>query len=110
MFTSPKWHPIALGLSVVNLIGGGFAVAMEEPFHAVIHFSLAVALGLWARRLRGGGADAGGTTALAEGLDELEGEVSRMRQELSEVQERLDFTERVLAQGRDAGRVPKAGS
>jgi hypothetical protein len=105
-FQSPKWHPIALALSALNLIGAGFAVAMEEPFHAVIHVSLAVGFGLWARRLRpqGGAAD---TAEVVERLEALEGEVGRLRQELSEAQERLDFTERVLAQGRDPARVSK---
>ena len=108
-FQSPKWHPIAIALSALNLIGAGFAVAMEEPFHAVIHVSLAVGFGLWARRLRpqGGAAD---TAEVVERLEALEDGVSRLRQELSEAQERLDFTERVLAQGREAGRVPRAES
>jgi hypothetical protein len=35
-------------------------------------------------------------------LDDLDG----VRQELGEVQERLDFTERLLAQQREAGRLP----
>lgn len=37
-------------------------------------------------------------------LDDLEA----VRQELGEVQERLDFTERLLAQHREAGRLPPA--
>jgi predicted nucleic acid-binding Zn-ribbon protein len=40
-----------------------------------------------------------------EALEAVETEVSKMRQELSETQERLDFTERVLAQGPEARRV-----
>lgn len=42
-------------------------------------------------------------------LEALEGEVGRLRQELSETQERLDFAERVLAQGREAGRLGPHG-
>ena len=34
-------------------------------------------------------------------LDALEHEVQTLRQELSETQERLDFTERLLARGRE---------
>jgi len=37
-------------------------------------------------------------------LEDLEA----VRQELGEVQERLDFTERLLAQHREAGRLPVA--
>jgi predicted nucleic acid-binding Zn-ribbon protein len=38
-------------------------------------------------------------------LEALEDDVSKLRQELNETQERLDFAERLLAQGREAGRV-----
>ncbi|MEO8635618.1 MAG: hypothetical protein ABI587_10125 [Gemmatimonadales bacterium] len=38
--------------------------------------------------------------------DSLGQEVAQLRQELSEVQERLDFTERMLAQSREAPRLP----
>lgn len=43
--------------------------------------------------------------ALAE-LDAVRGEMDQMRHELAEVQERLDFTERLLAQRRDHERLP----
>jgi ribonuclease D len=42
--------------------------------------------------------------ALAE-LDQVRGEMEQMRHELAEVQERLDFTERLLAQRRDQERL-----
>jgi hypothetical protein len=37
-------------------------------------------------------------------------ELDHVRQELSDVQERLDFTERFLAQQRDVGRLPGSDS
>jgi hypothetical protein len=40
-----------------------------------------------------------------EALDAIETEVSGLRRELSETQERLDFTERMLAQGSEARRM-----
>lgn len=43
--------------------------------------------------------------ALAE-LDAVRGEMDQLRHELAEVQERLDFTERLLAQHRDQDRLP----
>lgn len=102
MTFNPKiWRPIAIVLSVVNLVAVGFAAGEAEPWHAGVHAALALVLGLWAQRMRpsAGGGDRD------ERLDLLEGEVSELRRELSEAQERLDFTERVLAQGAEARRV-----
>jgi hypothetical protein len=42
-------------------------------------------------------------------LEALEGEMSNLRQELSEAQERLDFAERVLAQRPEMRRVGPEG-
>ena len=42
---------------------------------------------------------------MLEALEGLEVEVGQLRQELTEAQERLDFTERLLAQGPEARRV-----
>jgi hypothetical protein len=39
---------------------------------------------------------------------ELRGDVADLRHQLTEVQERLDFAERLLAQQREAERVPPA--
>ena len=43
--------------------------------------------------------------ALAD-MDGLRGEMDQMRHELAEVQERLDFTERLLAQRREQEKLP----
>jgi predicted nucleic acid-binding Zn-ribbon protein len=40
-----------------------------------------------------------------EALEAIEAEVSRLRDDLSETQERLDFTERLVVQGQEARRV-----
>ena len=40
------------------------------------------------------------------GLEELASQVSELRQELTDVQERLDFAERVLTQIKDAPALP----
>jgi hypothetical protein len=60
-----------------------------------------MAFGYWAQRLRRspGGPDR------EERLDMLEDDMSEMRRELTEAQERLDFAERLLAQGREPRRV-----
>jgi len=110
-FKPAIWFPIAVGLSVVNLVGVGFAAGQVEPWHAAIHAGLALAFGLWAQRLRSrlGGSERQARPEALEaqvsGLEALEVEVSRLRQEVSDMQERLDFAERLLAQRPDPRRV-----
>ena len=100
-FKPAVWYPIAVVLSAVNLGAVWFAARPGEPTHATIHAALALAFGLWAQRLR----PAPRGSQLHPGLEPLELEVDQLRQELSETQERLDFAERVLTQGRDPRRV-----
>jgi hypothetical protein len=94
-FKPALWYPIAVGLSVVNVLAVWFAAepAGLAQWHAMGHAALAVGFGWWAHRLRqraqGG--------ELQAGLEALEIEVSALRQELGETQERLDFAERMLA-------------
>lgn len=111
MALNPKvWYPIAVAAAVVNLVAVPFFMGTHSAMHAV----LAVGFGLWAQRLRQRQAQSdplqveGGTTGqLQAGFDALETEVSRLRQELAETQERVDFVERVLAQSQEAGRLRK---
>ena len=103
-FKRSMWYPIAGVVSVVNLVAVGFAVGEAEPWHAGIHAALALVFGLWAQRLRPGHGAGGGSEVEAR-LEALEGEWSKLRQELNEAQERLDFAERLLAQGAEARRV-----
>lgn len=88
------WYPIALVLTVINVAGVGYAVRPLEPLHAAIHAALALAFGLWARRLRTGPRGREDDTR----LEAFDAELANLRQELSETQERLDFAERLLAQ------------
>jgi len=110
-FKPAIWYPIAVVLSAINLVGVGFAVGPGQPWHAATHAALALAFGLWAQRLRQGPgrsdvqARLEGLEAEVSSLEALEAEVSKLRQELSEAQERLDFFERLLAQGAEARRV-----
>ena len=96
-----RWQPIAVGLSVLNVAGAGYAVALVEPAHAGIHVVLAVAFAFWARRLR----SRPGGSELEDRIDAFEIDMSRLRQELSETHERLDFAERLLAQRPETRRV-----
>src|SRR5712691_6158305 len=100
-FKPAIWYPIAVVLGVMNLVAAGFAIGQAQPLHATVHVALGLAFGLWAQRLREGP----GGGELQARLEALEFEVSTLRQELSETQERLDFAERLLAQGPETGRV-----
>jgi hypothetical protein len=100
-FKSRMWYPIAVVVSAINVAGFGFAVRSAEPWHATIHAGLALAFGFWASRSRRG-SDASTHEARLEGL---EAEVSRLREQLSEAHERLDFAERLLVRGPESRRV-----
>jgi hypothetical protein len=108
-FKPAIWAPIAVVLSAINLVAVGFAAGEPEPWHAGAHAALALAFGLWAQRLRlrqgPRGSELQAPLEVLDALDALDAEVSKMRQELSETQERLDFTERVLAKGPESRRV-----
>jgi hypothetical protein len=110
-FKPAIWYPIAVVLSALNLVGVGFAVGPGEPWHAGVHAALALAFGLWAQRLRlgRGGSDLRaqleGLEAEVSRLDALEADMNKLRQQVSEAHERLDFAERLLARGPDARRV-----
>jgi hypothetical protein len=98
-FKPAVWYPIAIALSVFNLIAVGFTAGPDQPWHPAGHAALALAFGLWAQHLRRSSRP---SAELPTRLDALEGELARLRQELSETQERLDFAERLLTQGREA--------
>jgi hypothetical protein len=103
-FKSRIWYPIAGVLSVINLVAVGFAAGEAEPWHAGVHAALALAFGLGAERLRQR-RRVSEFPAPFEALEALEAEVGMLRQDVSEIQERLDFTERVLAQRPEADRL-----
>lgn len=100
-FKAATWYPIAVVLSVANVVGAWFAAQGGEPLHAAVHTGLAVAFGVWAGRLRQGS----GERDLAAGLEAVEAEMSMLREEVRELQERVDFAERMLAQVPEARRV-----
>jgi hypothetical protein len=106
MSLNPRiWQPVAVVLSLVNLVAVWFAAPPAEPWHASIHAVLGVGFALWAQRLgtRRRAASIGGEILPAEVLDEL----SMLRSEVAELSERLDFTERLLAQPRRAEDQPR---
>jgi len=110
MTFNPKiWQPISIVLSAANLVSVGFAAGAAEPYHAAVHAALALGFGLWAQRLRGRLQPRDEPGELQAGLEELQFEVGNLRADLNEMQERLDFTERVLAQPREARGVGEEG-
>jgi hypothetical protein len=107
-FRSPLWLPVAMVLSAVNLVAVGVAAGTAEPWHAAGHAALALGFGLWAERRRQSGRLGDGQTEVLEALDAIEADVSKLREDLTETQERLDFTERLLAREAEIRRVDPA--
>lgn len=106
MALNPRiWYPIAALGCFVNVVGVAFAVSPAEPWHATLHAALAVAFGVWAQhlkaRLRAGVLNRGNETEIAA----LQDEVGDLRRELSDLQERMDFAERLLSQARERERL-----
>jgi hypothetical protein len=110
------WSGVLVLFSAVNLVAVWFAARPGEATHATTHAVLALACGLWAQRLRLRAAARPSPAALdpPEEFEALDAEVGDMRQELSAMQERLDFAERMLTQRADPQRVdpppPRPGS
>lgn len=111
MTLNPRvWAPIAQFLTVVNVGAVYFAAQAAEPGHATLHAALAVLCTLavdWLRT-RARGSDALPDGRMAE-LESGSGEMDQVRHELAEVQERLDFAERMLAQRGEQERRPGNG-
>ena len=97
-FKPSLWFPIAVILAAGNLIA--VPIYAGEPWHSFAHGAVGVLFALWAQRLKQRrdaepkAVEAGG----GERVDVLEDEMTKLRQELSDAQERLDFTERMLTQ------------
>ena len=106
-FKPAIWYPIAVVLSALNLVGVGLAAGEPQPWHVGAHAVLALVFGLWAQRLRQrrGATELAAPVEVLEALEAIEAEVGQLRQELGETQERLDFTERMLAQRSEARRM-----
>lgn len=101
-FKHRAWIPIAWLLSFGNLVSVWFAARPAEPWHATIHALLAVLFAVGAQRL----AARRGTAVTPDNkeIDESRRAFDAMQSRLGELEERLDFTERLLAKHRDAER------
>jgi hypothetical protein len=103
-FRPAIWYPISIVLAGLNLVGVGFAAGEAQGWHAGGHAALALAFGLWSQRMRQAPVQ-GEFPVQQEALEAIEAEVSRLRDDLSETQERLDFTERLVVQTQEARRL-----
>lgn len=106
MIRSSLWRGLAIGLSVANVAFAVVAFGSGEGWHAAIHISLAVAFGLAAQRLKErAGSELGRLQQQLEdhaaALDEAKQTLANQATQLNELQERVDFAERMLAQARD---------
>lgn len=108
MSLNPRiWQPVAVVLSLANLVGVWLAARPAEPWHASLHAALAVGFALWAQRLgtrRRRAASVSDENLSAEILEEL----SVLRSDVAELSERLDFAERLMAQPRPAADQPRS--
>jgi len=75
----------------------------------IIVMQLVRTLGRYWERKAAGGARPEELTALQSELETLRSSVDGMRQRLGEVEERVDFAERLLARERPAERLPPGG-
>lgn len=100
MTTSSRWYAILVGFAALNVAGFGYAVGVAEGWHAAAHAVLAVGSWMWARRLRGGARE-GELEGVRAALEDAESTLALQSSQIAELQERMDFAERVLAQARE---------
>jgi hypothetical protein len=100
-FKHRAWIPIAWFATFASVLSVFFAAREAEPWHALIHGATGVLFALGAQRLanrpRAGGSPDSATGESRDALD-------AMQHRLGEMEERLDFTERLLAKHREADR------
>jgi membrane protein implicated in regulation of membrane protease activity len=107
-FKHRAWIPVAWLAAALNVAAVWFAARPAEPFHATGHALLAVLLALGARHLTDRRRSATPSADLQQALDEgerLQQTIDAMHPRIQELEERLDFTERLLAQQRDVERI-----
>lgn len=106
-FKHPAWIPVTWVLALANLGAVWFAAQPGEPWHATGHALLAAGLALGARHLQIRDRAAGLADGWQPMLDHEDPEptVTGMQTRVAELEERLDFAERLLASQRDPDRV-----
>jgi len=111
--TIMMWRRLAIVATVFNIAGAGFAIAAGEGWHAGIHVTLALAFAFAAQRLTAGDrrSESAGIQqqldAQADALEEAQATLARQAAQLAELNERVDFAERLLTQARDRQALDK---
>ena len=108
-FKHRAWIPVAWLVSFGNLISVWFA-GPAEPWHATVHALLAVLFGLGAQRLAVRPDSARGQLKSEERqmLEDLQtrlDELNDLKQRIYELEDRVDFAERLLAKQREGQRL-----
>ena len=100
-----SWFRILAALSILNLAGMGYALGRGgDAQHVMVHVVLAAGFGLWAWRLKRRPSSLGVQDQLEQqvaALEDAQATLADQSAQLAELQERLDFTERILAQSRE---------
>src|SRR5438309_10427880 len=111
-FRHRAWIPIAWVLSLINVGGVWFAAREGEPWHVTAHALLAILFALGAQRLRARQrpeltSRVVDTAEQGQTLDDVQarlGDLDQLKQRMSELEERVDFAERLLVKQREAQR------
>lgn len=104
-FKHRAWVPTAWGLAVVNVAAVWFAAVPGEPMHATVHAALGVAFALGARHLSTRRPAAAGAGQLEDALEQNEAlaqSAEEMQARVLELEERVDFAERLMIKQREA--------
>src|SRR5689334_11082129 len=104
--TTVMWRRLAVVAAVFNVAGAGFAIAAGEGWHAGVHVTLALAFAFAAQRLTAGDSRSE-SPGMQQQLDEVQAELTRQAAQLAELNERVDFAERVLTKARDRQTLDK---
>jgi hypothetical protein len=97
-FKHRAWVPVAWLLSLVNLGAVWSAAQSAESAHATLHALLAVSFALGAQRLMA-------RRRADPESEQLQQTIDGMQAHLRELEERVDFAERLLAKHRDSDRL-----
>jgi len=112
-FRHRAWIPIAWVLSLINFGGVWFAAGEGEPGHVALHAALAILFALGAQRLQARqrpdlNSRVVDPTEQGQTLEDVQarlGELDQLKQRISELEERVDFAERLLVKQREAQRL-----
>jgi Tfp pilus assembly protein PilO len=112
-FKHRAWIPIAWVLSLINVGSVWFAARDGEPWHVTVHAALAILFALGAQRLRARQrpelkSRVVDPTEQGQTLEDVQaslGELDQLKRRMSELEERVDFAERLLTKQREAQRL-----